>query len=478
MIEHVQLVAGRLSRPARRLPGRLDDPDTGADLGPQLGSSDDDVEAALVAADEAWADGGWSGADPEARGEALERLADELDARLSAIALAEAIDTGVPLAVTGAIAGSLGATVRAAVAEARAAGRRQTLPADGRRVEVLRLPWGPAALLAPWNAPAPVAVTKLANALAAGCPAVLKPSEHAPASAGLIAQAAVDAGLPPGALQVVHGGPEVALRLAADRRVRAISLTGGVTAGAAIAAAAAPHMAALQLELGASNPAVVLEDANVQHTAAALVAGMTKLNGQWCEAPRRVLVTADVHDGLVDALEAALAEVTPGPARDPSTTFGPLAHRTHLERLRAQVAGLDGEVVVPAAEPSGGGGLHFAPCLVLGIDPDRVRCELFGPVLTIHGVADAEAALTAANGLGDGLAGYVFSGDEERAFAVGSRVHAGEVRLGGTNLLELAAGATQSFWGTSGQGAHGARAVFEAFRGSRVVGQDDPGLPI
>ena len=381
----------------------------------------------------------------------------------------------MPISVTEAIAGSLGGVVRGAVATARSEGAERTLPAGGRRVELLRRPWGPAALLAPWNAPAPVSVSKVAHALAAGCPAILKPSEHAPQAAGHIARAAAEADLPAGALAVVHGGPEVALALAGDARIAVVSLTGGLAAGRAVAAAAVPRMAALQLELGASNPAIVCADADVAQAAEALAAGATKLNGQWCEAPRRVFVAAARHDDLLDALRAALVHVRIGGPLDPSSAMGPLARRAHRDRVLAQVRALGGDALATADVPDGGA--FLSPTIVAFAD-GPVREEIFGPVLTLHAVGSDEAALAAANATGDGLAGYVFSDDTDRAFALGRELQAGEVRLGGTHLLDLAAGSAQSFWGTSGIGGHGAREAFEAYRGTRVVGVDDPGLPI
>jgi phenylacetaldehyde dehydrogenase len=471
-LELTELVDGQLAPPAGPPAAELEDPNDGRLLGTLRASTDARIEAALAAA----AASTWPQRDLDERAAALEALADALDAHAGEIALAEAIDTGVPIAVTEAIAGSLGGTIRGAIATVRAAGEARLLPADGRRVELLRRPWGPAALLAPWNAPAPVAVSKLAHALAAGCPAILKPSEHAPQAAGLVARAAVDAGLPPDALAVVHGGPPVALRLAGDPRVAVVSLTGGLAAGRAVATAAIERMAALQLELGASNPALVCDDADVAAAAAALAAGANKLNGQWCEAPRRVFVHAARHDELLDALLAELGALRIGSSLARSTTLGPLARRGHRDRVLAQVRSLGGAPVAAAEAPDTGA--FLAPTLVPGLAPDAVREEIFGPVLTLHPVASDGIALAAANATGDGLAAYVFSADDERAFGLGRRLRAGEVRLGGTHLLDLAPGSAQSFWGTSGIGGHGAREALEAYRGTRIVGVDDPALPI
>lgn len=474
---YAELVGGSLGEPADVLDGVLENPNDGTFLGSQRATAGDRLELALEAAEAAWRDGSWSGIGIEQRASALGRFADELDARAEEIGAVDSIDSGLPLSTSRLVAGSLGDSVRGAVAELTAADERTTLEAGGRRVEVLRLPWGPALLLTPWNAPAAAAISKLANALAAGCPVILKPSEFAPSFARFFAEAALAAELPPGAVQIVHGDAGVARRLAADPRVRALALTGSQAAGRSVAELAAPRMVALQLELGGTNPAVVCADADPAATAAALAAGMTKLNGQWCEAPRRALVAAAVHDELVAALEQELAQLTVGPTDAEATAVGPLAHRGHLARVEAQVAGLGGERRAPAPIP-GNDGFFFSPALVLGVEPDATGEEIFGPVLSIHRVVDEAEAIRLANAHGDGLAGYVFSGDEERAFALGRALHAGEVRLGGTNLLDLAAGSTQSFWGSSGLGSHGSREVLEAFRGSRIVGQDDPSLPL
>lgn len=473
---HVELVEGSLTEPDQELPGILENPNDGAFLARQRATSPERLERALAAAADAW-EGGWSEVPLAERGSLLHAFADALEPRAAEIAELDSLDSGVPITVTTMIADSLGAGVRGATEQALAAGDRESLDEGGRRIELLRLPWGPALLLTPWNAPAAAAVGKLANALAAGCPAILKPSEQAPSSARVLAEAALAAGLPAGALQVVHGDAGVARQLVTDPRVRVVALTGGQTTGRAVAAATAPRMVALQLELGGSNPALVADDADLAAAARALAAGTTKLNGQWCEAPRRVLVAASRHDDLVDALRAELGSIRVGPTFAADTEVGPLAHRGHRDRVRAQVGALAGEAIETAPVP-GGDGFFLSPTLVLGAEPQLPVEEIFGPVLLVQPVADDREALRLANGNGDGLAAYLFSADPERAFALGRRLHAGEVRIGGTNLIDLAAGSSQSFWGSSGIGGHGRSRVFEAFRGSRIVGEENPALPI
>ena len=473
---YLQFVDGEAGEPADELGGVLENPSDGTRLGPQRASSAESVERALAAAAAAWEEGTWSELPGEERIAALERFAAALEPHAEEIARLDMIDSGVPLSIMRLFAGSLADSVRAACAAYAAAGDGRRLEAAGRRVEVLRLPWGPAVLLTPWNAPSGAAIGKLAAALVAGCPTILKPSEFAPSFAQLFATAAQEAELPPGAFQILHGDAGVAGRLVADERVRAIALTGSQAAGRAVAATAAARMAALQLELGGSNAAVVAADADLVASAAGLADGVAKLNGQWCEAPRRVFVARELHDDLRDALVADLGARRIGPAEEEATAIGPLAHRGHFERVKAQAAALGGEATATGELP-GGDGFYFSPVVVTGAGPEDAAEEIFGPVITLHPVADDREAVALANANGDGLAGYVFSSDPERAFTIGRRLHAGEIRIGGSNLIDLAPGSTQSFWGTSGIGAHGTSQVLEAFRGSRVVGEEDPALP-
>lgn len=474
---YAQLVDGQLSEPEDQLGGVLEDPSDGTLLGHQRATSGDSLERALVAAERAWREGEWSELSGEDRVAALERFAAALEPHAEVIARLDAIDSGVPIKTMRLFANALADSVRTALAAFEAAGESRPLAADGRRVEVLRLPWGPALLLTPWNAPAGAAVGKLASALVAGCPTILKPSEHAPSFAQVFAAAALEAEFPAGALQIVHGDADVARRLVADRRVRAIALTGSQATGRAVAAAAATRMAALQLELGGSNAAIVTADADLEAVAAGLADGATKLNGQWCEAPRRVFVSARAHDDLREALVAELSQRRVGPPLEEETEIGPLAHRSHLELVRAQVAALGGSAAPTAPVPEGPG-FFFSPVVVTDVAPEETAEEIFGPVIALHPVVDDREAISLANASGDGLAGYVYSSDPERAFEIGRHLHAGEVRIGGCRLIDLAPGSTQSFWGTSGIGAHGASEVLEAFRGSRVVGEENGSLPL
>jgi betaine-aldehyde dehydrogenase len=476
----LNLIAGDSSVPAVPI-GVAEDPNTGEPAGALLGSEPSDVERALAEAWRAWGHGAGpvSARSVGERLVLLRRLAEQLDRRAEPLARAHALEVGIPIATARTFAGGLAGVVEDIGSAAPPVLATTSLVTGDRRVEVLRRPWGPAALYAPWNAPAFVAVTKLATAVVAGGPAVLKPSEYTPLTARLLVEALLDADLGPGTVQVVCGGADVGARLARDRRVRMISYTGGTAGGRAVAAAAIERMAAMQLELSASNPAVVLPGADLEQAARELARGCLVLNGQWCEAPRRVYVHAGEHDRLAALLVGELRRSTIGSALDESTDVGPLAHRRQFEtvaREAARLAALGEAVAAHPVVPAGG--FFLSPTVIAGLAGDAVRSEVFGPMLAVSPYAEVEDAVAAANGLDDGLAAYVLGGDRDDAHAVGRRLHAGEVRVGGCRVLDLAPGSAQAFWGTSGIGGHGRRATIEAHLGTQIVGDEDEMLAI
>lgn len=479
--EQVDRIDGELRPPRDVLEGAsLCDPSTGEVLQPRRATARGEVDRAIAAADRAHRAGVWADLDVDARSAWLERIACELDAAGDDVAVAESTGSGVPVAVTRMFAGSLAGAFRGAITQLQQGGVRTELPGPVRPVELHRLPWGPAAILVPWNAPAAMAAGKVATALAAGCTVLLKPPEWSPLGCNLLADAIHRVDLPGGVFQMVHGGPVTGAALTSDARVKAISYTGSLAAGRAIARAAAEHFTALQLELGGNNPAIVRADADIDATAASLASGMLKLNGQWCEAPGKVLVARERHDELVDALRDHLGRWRIGHHLDPDTQVGPLSHEAHRARLQQQVDALvaDGGDVLTAGDLPDLPGWFWAPRLVVGVPTERCVDELFGPVVSVHPVDDDEAAVAAANDTPFGLAGYVFSSDLDAAQALGRRIRFGEVKINGTSVIDLTPTSTQSFWGLSGIGGHGNAEVFRFFTGSQIVGVDHTDVPI
>lgn len=440
----------------------------------------DDVERALRHAEQAYDATPWDEDARRDRAELLERVAAIVEGRVEDIARADALASGTPIAVTRAVAAFLPFRIRAAAADLLAIPRVTALAAGGRDVRLFKVPWGPAAILTPWNGPSFIPAAKVTSAIAAGCPVILKPSEHAPSSAQLVVECFVEAGLPRGALQLVHGTGDVGARLTADPRIKIVSFTGGPGAGRAIARAAAEDFKVLQLELGGNNPVVVLDDADLDVTADGILEGMTKLNGQWCEGPGKVLAPNTMVAPLLEALTERIAKLVVGHSLDEDSQVGPISNEPHFRTLDSRIAGLrdlGASIHQPARLPDLDG-FFLSPTVAVGADPARATAELFGPLVSVHGVDSTEEAVRIANAAPSGLDAYVFGSDTDRAIEVGARLVAGEVRVNGAKIADLGDDSAQSFWGPAGLGGHGPAESVRVFCGDRVVGVDDPGLPL
>ncbi len=461
-------VAGRFCTPTGRLDGVVCDSNTGVVLHDQVETDHATVQRALaVAADQGHE---WSCLDVEDRAAALGRVADAIGSRVMAMATADARTTGVLLELTKMFAGLARSAFRGAGAVALERSAPLALPGLVGDVHVRRLPIGPAAVIAPWNAPAVIAAHKVASALAAGCPVILKPSELAPTSCELLAEAIAEAGLPASAFQLVHGDAGVGGMLVRDPRIKVVSFTGGLEGGRAVAAACAHAMKPAQLELGGNNPLIVLEGADVHQAAGGLIAGLTTMSGQWCRAIGRVIVHCDMVGPLLDAVERRLGRLSIGPSTDGHSEMGPLAHARHLDNVRSSIEALvnaGGTALRPSRIPESDG-YFIAPTLVM-VDARHATEEIFGPVATLHSFDDDDAAVALANSSAFGLAAYVF-GPQDQARRVGDAIRAGVVKLNGVSLLGLNPRAPRPAWGLSGLGDEGLIETFEHFRGSQVIG--------
>lgn len=456
------------------------DPNTRQPVHQMATTAPGDVERALQHAERVYDIGAWDEDARRERASMLERVAENLAERVEDIARADSLTSGVPISVTRKVASFLPARVRSAAADLVGIPRVTSLEAGGRDVRLYRLPLGPAAILTPWNGPSFIPAAKVVSAVAAGCPVILKPSEHAPGSAQIVVECFVAAGLPAGALQLLHGTGTVGAALTADPRVKVVSFTGGPGAGRAIARAAAEDFKVLQLELGGNNPVLVLDDADVDVAADGIAEGLTKLNGQWCEGPGKVLAPRHLTASLLDALNQRIAALEIGHSLDENADVGPISNAPHYETLIRRIEDLRGsgaEISQPARLPDLDG-FFLSPTIASGADPARANAELFGPVVSLHAVDSDEEALRIANTNPSGLDAYVFGTDTDHAIEIGSRVLSGEVRINGAKLADLADGSAQTFWGPAGIGGHGPAESVRVFCGDRVVGVDSAELPI
>ena len=393
------------------------------------------ADAALTAAADAFE--GWAALGPSGRAPYLRRLADLIDERVPDIAAVECVDMAMRHeSLRNGVIGR-GARNFRAYAELAEQHVDRTWASNGTANRVQRLPAGPAVVITPWNAPFMLATWKLAPALAAGNPVVLKPAEWSPLSASLLADLADEADLPPGVFNLVQGiGAEVGPLLTSDQRVRRLSFTGSPETARHIGAAAASNIVPFTAELGGKGALVVFADSDLE-AAARTAADQYDDSGQVCLAGTRLLVEASVADDFLVRFHAHVDAHVLGDSHDDATTITPMIHPEHVARVegfieRARQAGDEvlrgGSRHVPESWTGPPGeALWFEPTLVAPAsnDSEIVQSEVFGPVLTFQVFTDEDEAVALANSTAYGLSATLFTGSTERAERVGGALRAG-----------------------------------------------------
>ena len=398
------------------------------------------AERAVAAAVEGFRQ--WSELPVSERAAALRRLGDLIEARNDDIAEVETLDMGFlhrSMRERLVARGALNFRFYADMAEAHDEPR---WPARGTSHTVQRMPAGPAVVITPWNAPFMLATWKVAPALATGNSVVLKPAEWSPLSASLLADLTVEAGLPPGAFNLVQGiGAEAGAALTADPRVRRISFTGSPETARRIGAAAAANIVPFTAELGGKGPLIVFADCDLE-AAAEQAAAQYEDSGQVCLAGTRLLVEASILDDFLEALRVRTEAHVLGDSRDDSTTIAPMVHPDHLARVEGfvQRARAAGDTVVWGGRRCADS-LHYELTLIepASNDSEIVKREVFGPVLTIQAFATETEAVELANSTRYGLSAIVYTGSADRAERVGTAVRAGIVWTNTFLVRDLAA---------------------------------------
>jgi len=301
---------------------------------------------------------------------------------------------------------------------------------------------------------------------------VIKASEHAPHSIGMLVDAVERSTVPNNTVQLVHGAAAIGAQVVADPRIKAVSFTGGLGGGRAVARACAEDLKPVQLELGGNNPMLVFPEADLDAAADAVVAGLTTLNGQWCRALGRLLIHQSIQAPLLERVKTRLAKVRLGSALSAESDMGPLIHEGHLATVQdLESRLLDGPNrtrIAPTELPTLEGSFH-RPTLICGVPPEQAVEEVFGPVATVHPFVDEDHAIELANQTPYGLAAYIF-GDKQRALALAGRIQAGTIKINGLTLLALAPDAPRPAWGLSGLGDEGTLETLRFFTGHRVIG--------
>jgi aldehyde dehydrogenase (NAD+) len=402
-----------------------------------------DVDDAVAAARAAF-EGEWGALTGTARGRLLRRLGELIAESADDLAIAETQDNGKLLR-------EMGGQVRGLPAwYDYYAGLADKI--DGRVVDtgrgdffgyVSREPVGVVASILPWNSPLLLLTFKLAPALAAGCTMIAKPSEQAPVSILLLAELFEKAGFPPGVFNTVSGASrQVGEWLVSHPGVDHVSFTGSEATGAAVAKAAAGHLAPATLELGGKSANIVFPDADLTAAANGLVAGIFAAAGQTCIAGSRGLVHEDVYDEILERVADRAGRIVMGDPQQPETEMGPICFPGQLQKIQkfVQEARDSGARIVTGGDDREMGGLFFAPTIIADVTNDSAVCqeEIFGPVLSMLRFKDEEQAVTLANDSRYGLAAGLWTRDIQRVFRMTKKLRVGTVWVNAYRTLNFA----------------------------------------
>lgn len=408
----------------------------------------DDAVAAATRAHRALAS--WT---PERRARLLEAWAGLIERDGELISRTVSTEMGMPVALARATQSDLPARVLRASADAV---RRIAWEQESDGALLLRRGAGVVGAVTPWNMPVHQIVAKVAGAVGAGCSVVLKPSEQTPFDALHLARLMLEAGAPPGTLDVLPGtGPVTGAALCAHPGLARLSFTGSVAAGRLVAAAGAATLTPCTLELGGKSPALVLPDGDLGEVLPRVVASGLVNSGQACNATTRLLLPAARLDDAVALLPALLDAHVLGDPADPATTQGPLVTAAHRDRVRGH---LDAALAAGATVLGGGAevpahGWFLAPVVLTGLPraAAAVQQEIFGPVLVVQPYADLDDALDLAHDTPYALSAEVWGSDADAAAQVARRLRVGQVKVNGVRTRERPGVP----FGGSGQSGHG-----------------------
>jgi phenylacetaldehyde dehydrogenase len=436
-------------------------PATGGVLARVAEADAEDVDRAVAAATRAL-NGPWAGFTPAERARFLWRFADLMEEHADTLATLESLDNGKPFAYArhGDIPFAAD-TLRYMAGLARGL-HGETVPLTapfqpGQRffAYTLKEPVGVVGQIIPWNFPVLMAAWKLGPALAAGCTILLKPAEQTPLTALYLGELALEAGLPPGVLNILPGFGETAgAAIAAHPGVAKVAFTGSTEVGKLIVQAAAGNLKKVTLELGGKSPNVILEDADIAAATQGAAAGVFFNSGQVCTAASRLFIHASHFDQVVEALAEGAKQTRLGHGFDEQATMGPLVSREQVERVSDYVAGVahEGGQTAVGGKRGEGPGYYYEPTVVVNTAPDHriMREEVFGPVVAAVPFKSVEEVIVAANHTSYGLAAGVWTSDLQQAHRVAHALKAGTVWVNTYHVYDNAlpfGGYKQSGWG-------------------------------
>jgi len=412
------------------------DPASGALLAqlPDCGASE--TRRAIAAADAAWP--AWRAKTAKERAAILRRWYELLLAHADDLAQLITAEGGKPLAeAKGEVAYGASFVEWFAEEAKRAYGESIPTTAADKRLLTIRQPVGVCAAITPWNFPLAMITRKVAPALAAGCPVVVKPAEQTPLTALALAELAVRAGLPPGVFNVVTGSAAAAIaiggELCASPTVRHLSFTGSTEVGRLLMAQCAPTIKKLSLELGGNAPFIVFDDADVDAAVDGALAAKYRNAGQTCVCANRLLVQDGIYDEFAQKLAARAAQLKVGAGTEDGVAQGPLIDAQALAKVEAHIADAlaHGARVLTGGRRHARGGTFFEPTVLAGVTSAMrvAREETFGPVAPLFRFKDEDEAVAMANATEFGLAAYFYSRDVGRCFRVGEALEYGMVGI-------------------------------------------------
>ncbi len=454
------LIDGKLVPAASCKTFSVYDPATGSEIANVPEAEAEDVNRAVAAARRAFDDGRWQKIGPSGRGKLLWRLADLIEKNLEELAELESLDNGKPYAVARVADLPLAVDMFRYMAgwATKITGTTLPLSLPGEYLSyTVREPVGVVGQIIPWNFPLLMAAWKLAPALAAGCTIVLKAAEQTPLTALRLAELILEAGFPPGVVNILTGFGETAgAALAAHPDVDKIAFTGSTEVGKLIVKAAAGNLKKVSLELGGKSPAIILPDADLDLAIAGAANAIFFNHGQCCCAGSRLFAHKTVYDRVVAGVADIASKIKVGPGLDPATEMGPLVSDEQFARVTRYIEdGLQaGAHAAAGGNRVGNLGYFVAPTVLEKTTPDMkvIQEEIFGPVVCVQPFDDHDLDVIAAraNDTIYGLAASIWTGNISTAHKLASRIRSGTVWINCHNVFDASlpfGGYKQSGWG-------------------------------
>ena len=397
----------------------------------------DDVEEAIVKADQAWRKPEWRNSLPHERAKILYKVADIIEARVEELSKLQTRDNGKPLSETRGLVLSAAATARFNAAACETFNEELTTQRASDFVTMsVYEPVGVIAAITPWNSPIASEVQKLAPAIAAGNAVILKPAEATSLIALELAKIFEEAGLPKGILSVLVGrGSVIGDAIAQHPLVRKISFTGGTTTGRHLAHIAAEKLITTSLELGGKSPTIVFQDADIEIAAKGIAYGIFSSAGQACIAGSRLFIHASIYEVFLKRLVEITEGLRVGHPETPNVHMGSLINQKHLESVHhyVELAKSEGGTVVTGGEAITDGefakGSFYKPTIITGLKNSAKTCqeEIFGPVLVVMSYEDETDLIQQANDSCFGLAAGLWTENYRKAWKIARTLEVGTV---------------------------------------------------